>query len=119
IKRSPATVDVKIVRLQEGMLDDTTAPVVLELNPHVKLKMKDYQISKEEGRVRFDWKGEGVTESVTLSIRDKCATGLVYTGNKVFSVEPLGDGLEAVTQLDQTKYPQDKSPPEVKENKKD
>jgi hypothetical protein len=43
----------------------------------------------------------------------------VYTGNKVFSIEPLGEGLEAVTQLDQSKYPQDKNPPEGKANKKD
>jgi hypothetical protein len=110
------------VRYQEGMLEDENAPVKLQLNKDHYLELKDYKISKEKGAVKLEWKGEEPNHSVTLSLRGKSVTGIIYTGEKVYSVEPLGNGLQAMVLLDQTKFP-DEHPPtdkgkDAKKNRK-
>ena len=35
------------------------------------------------------------------------ATGLIYSGKKVYSVEPLGNWKVAIVELDQRKFPKD------------
>jgi len=52
----------------------------------------------------LEWKGKEDDESVILSASGKSVTGLIYSANKVYSVEPLGKGLHAIVQIDQTKF---------------
>jgi len=46
-------------------------------------------------------------DAVIITVRNDTATGLIYSGKKVYSVEPLGDYRVAIIELDQTKFPKD------------
>ena len=110
VKKEPSTVDYILVNFEESALDDTTAPILLPLNADHKIELKGYVIKESKGRKVFTWKGNKSGESLLLSIKAKSVTGLVYSGDNVYSVEPLGKGLHAIVRIDQTKFPKD-SPP--------
>src|SRR4051812_43993166 len=49
IKKSPATVEVKLFQLQEGMLADAAAPLLFTLGSELKLEIKGYTLTKDDG----------------------------------------------------------------------
>jgi hypothetical protein len=51
----------------------------------------------------------------SLSVRGKSVSGLIYSNNKLYSVEPLGNGLQAISLLDQSKFHHDEHPASFKE----
>src|SRR5262249_31645664 len=115
IKRTPTTADVKVVRLEEGMPDDSDLPIVVQLTDQ-DLELKRYKVTKDKDTRYFDWTGSKPTESASLSVTGKSVTGMIYYGKNVYAVEPIGKGLQAMVRLDQSKFPQD-HPPDHKDSK--
>jgi hypothetical protein len=102
IKKSPAVIgDVTVVRLDGKSLEDTDASLVINLPGGGKLEMKGYKVIKSGETTKLEWKnGKGMAN---LVLTGESAYGLIYNGDKVYSVEPLGKNLHALHQVDQTK----------------
>ena len=92
--------EVKIVKWQDEAPRDK-ASVILILPDGGKLEMADYTFTKRDKSSVFAWKCEG--QMVNLTVSGSNVTGMIYADKKVFSVEPLGKGLLAVSQVDQSK----------------
>ena len=102
IKKSPATIDVKVVRVEKDALDEPRTPLVVHLPGGKKLEMKDANVTKGDEHVKLDWKkGDEVAH---LTVAGKSVVGMIYGHGKVYAVEPIGNGLQAVIQVDQSKY---------------
>lgn len=102
IKKEPASLDVKVVRLREKAMEDNDRPLLVHLPGDEKLEMKEYKMTKDKGTVKLEWKHG--KDSAVLRLSSRSATGLIYKGDNVYSVEPIGNGLQAVVRVDQTKY---------------
>jgi len=103
IKKDPATIKVEVVLLQEGLLSKLgSGPVVIHLPGAKNLEMKDYSITKNGSETKIHWK-KGDNASF-ISLTGKSVHGLIYDDKQVYSVSPLGSGLQAVSQIDQSKY---------------
>lgn len=120
IKDSPATVPgtVQVVRVETEALAAAKSSLALALSADTKFdippgarkqKLPSKGVKGDAG-MRLAWTDKGGNQSVSLSLTDKTETqpvtanGLIYADKKMFAVEPLGDGLQAIIQLDQTKY---------------
>ena len=114
IKKSVAAVDVKIVRLNAELLSTKPGKLVLPLTDDKSLHMPDTKViavkgteMEAKGRLDLIWKGSSVTQFASFSVRGKTLTGLIYDENKLYSVESIGDGLQALILLDPTKFKPD------------
>jgi peptidyl-Asp metalloendopeptidase len=108
IRHAPNTVSVSVTKLEAGLPDSADVPLELQLNPNVTVRMKGYRVTKDKDATHLSWKKKDKPEEqCILSIRGNSATGLFYSGGKVYSVEPLGNGLQAVTEVDQRKPKED------------
>ena len=112
IKRSMVAVDVKVVQFQPDVLDSTSKEIVVPLFDKAKANMRDFVLKKASDKginasAHLTWKGEGIDQLATFSLREKSLTGLIYNNNEVYSVEPIGNGLQALTLLDQRKFKDD------------
>jgi hypothetical protein len=104
IKGLETTVSSIVVRFNPDCVGKM--PLKIWLNENTKLVIDKYeQKNHENGCKSITWK-EG-KEIAVLSFSGQYVVGLVYTDNKVFAIEPLGDGLAAISQIDQTKFPKD------------
>ena len=122
LKRAPTTVgEVRMFEFQEGVLtaDAAAVPLTLPLAGGKVFSVEKVGVFRDAGKpsVRLAWAGQGArrAETVTLVARDKSVSGLVYADKKVFAVEPLGGGLHALVEVDQTKFPPDHPPGAHKE----
>lgn len=106
ITKHPSTVSVVVGRLREHALDEADAPLTVILNHQHAVQWKKYEIKAEDGKKVLEWQdAENPRESALVSFRGKSGTGLIYTGGKVYSVEPLGQGLHAIAQIKQSRFP--------------
>ena len=113
IKKSPGTVDLQVVRLKATAGAMADAPVELDLalpgnGKFTATARTASTYAPSDGGNRLVWKGDKASEAIQLRVAPKTVTGLIYTADKVYAVEPLGGGLQAVVQLDQSKYDDDK-----------
>lgn len=113
IKKLPSTASpaaVRVIVLQPDELKNKSTSLRFNL-PDGKTLMQRSECSVDEsygakGAKSLTWgKVETPRELVQLSFRGKSGTGLIYTGGKVYSVEPLRQGLHAIAQVDQSKFP--------------
>jgi hypothetical protein len=105
IKKSPVAVNWKLSRLNRDGLKSLGGAVVMHLAREESLEMVDPKLRKGERVTHLNWKGGRATEACHLTISEEGTTsGLIYTRGKVFAVEPLGDDLIAVVELDQRKF---------------
>jgi hypothetical protein len=107
IKKSDATVNWQLTRLNPGALEAADTPIALSLPERATMEIRQAKVAKTDERTHVTWKGEKITESLQLSVVGRSTTGLVYTNDKVYSVEPIGNGLQCVAQLDQRKFKED------------
>ena len=114
IKRSKGTVadTVKLARLNPEVprVADTAVPLA-EL-PRVgpaRVPARAFRKAQDDaGDVRVAWTGPGdAGDTAIVRVKNKDARGLIYKAGRVFAVEPLGGGVQAVYQLDQTQFDKD------------
>jgi hypothetical protein len=106
IKNSPATLTTQLVRFNKHNLDDPNLPLVVPLEKNKEVELKFYRLTgSDKNGKRLEWKGP--SQSVSLSILDDSLNGLIYVGDSTYSLQPLGDGLQVLARLDQSKFPPD------------
>jgi Metallo-peptidase family M12B Reprolysin-like len=109
IKKSPGTIadSAQLSRIDEDAMPTADTPALIQLPNGGSLKLRAQAVKKGKDPadgIRVDWMGDRGTENCMLRISRKSATGLIYTKDKVYAVEPLGNGLQVVVQLDQSKF---------------
>ena len=106
IKGMKTTVDLIVVKYYPDCMG--VMPLRIPLNQHTVFIVDKYRwkINDDDNGARvINWKAG--KDAVVLSFTGQNVTGLVYADNRLFAVEPLGDGLQAVSEVDQTKFPKD------------
>jgi hypothetical protein len=100
----------QIVKLNKTAVADLdpSQPVAIPLHAGKTLTMEYHHFTAGLGTVRVNW-GKPYVEGqsldfASLSVGDKNCTGLIYNADKVFSVENLGGGMQAIVEIDQSKY---------------
>lgn len=115
LQDAPTTVgDVQIVSLEQPARVAPEVRLAMDIAPDLRMEIRPERVERRENVLRFDWRGPEPGEAAVMSVTDMATTGLIVTADAVYSVEPLGDGLQAVAKLDQSKFHQDE-PPEFKE----
>ena len=99
-----------VVRLNEQAISRADSALDWPLHGDALLTMKNYTLTNGADSTTLTWKGEKPSQTVSLTSKGQTLTGLIYTGDAVYSVEPLGKGLQACTKLDQRKFKEDHPP---------
>ncbi|HET6569532.1 MAG TPA: zinc-dependent metalloprotease [Rhodothermales bacterium] len=71
-----------------------------------------FKRGEQRGPGNLEWVGglPGEGDHVVLTVVDGDVTGLIRAGGTTFSIEPLGQGLHALTRIDYSKMPPDEPP---------
>jgi hypothetical protein len=107
LKNAPTTLNVQIVKLQDSVLADAPQPLSLALSADRSVELRDYKVAKFDGAQTLTWSAPETRNAASVAVRPNAATGLIWNDGKVYSVEPLGGGLQAMVQLDQSKFHMD------------
>jgi hypothetical protein len=122
IKNAKTTVTMQVVSLRPGVLDPPF-PISIGFNENATVIVRDYKVKKAEDKlegkvfksITIDWE-ENASQGI-LVITNGNASGLIYFGKTVYSLESLGNGLHVLVEIDQTKFPKENSPmPPAKED---
>jgi hypothetical protein len=113
IKKSPAYVkdqQPQIVKLNRSAVADVdpSQAVAIPLPADKTLTIDNYRFAPGLGTLRVNWSKPFVDgkplDFASFSVGEKHCTGLIYNADKVYSVENLGGGMQAIVQIDQSKY---------------
>ncbi len=99
--------NVRVVKMQSVSAVGAGAQLALDV-PH-PMTLNDYNVSRFTEGTGLTWRASGEPDSVSLGWTPggaACA-GLIYSGSNVYEVTPLGGGLQALVQLDQSKFHDD------------
>lgn len=88
--------------------DKETSPLMVFPLKSLPLQIKDYKITPTKSVKLLAWTGN--KSEVILSVRiynetKQSVTGLIWYDNKVYAVEPLGEGFNVIVEVDQVKFP--------------
>jgi hypothetical protein len=100
-KKSPAAMNVRLIEFDREALK-RGGPLRLPL-PGRPLEIDGYELVIVGGVTKLKWKA-APNESVNLYVTDKTISGLIYAGKEVFSVEAVSPDVQALIQLDQSKF---------------
>jgi hypothetical protein len=110
-KNHKATVAIEVAKLNikdivggSGVL---AFPVLIELNAKTHMKMENCDVVDEKDYLRISWKSAGNLAIITINKADNTIFAYIIFKDKLYVVEPLGNGLAMVMQVDQTKFPKD------------
>ncbi len=109
IQNEPTTKGVRVVRIDVDALRKPTVRLNLASDKSI-LVTKATTEPRDDNN--FDWFGElpDVPGNAVLAVHGDNVTGSVNTGTSLYSIRPLGNGLHAVIEVDQTKFPEDHPP---------
>lgn len=103
LRKRPSTASVQLVRLNLEALSLPAMVVTLPDAGPVEVARREMM---NRGDRNFAWTGEasGAAGSVTLIVRNANVTGSIRIGGKLYSLQPLGDGVHALVTVDQSKF---------------
>lgn len=107
IVNHPTSVNHAVVRLLVKNLDNKpNIPLRISLGHNKYLEMgRGWKVDKRDDSSLLSWRGKPDTlDMVSITFRGHTAIGLIYFDKKVYSVEPLGQGIHAIVELDQSKF---------------
>lgn len=104
IKAKKTTVNIDVYRLNNIYGAAEFAKVVDIRFTMFKEDIEILGCTSKKGVITLEKEGRNF---VVLTVKEASATGLIYYGKKVYSVEPLGDFRVAISEIDQTKFPKD------------
>jgi hypothetical protein len=112
VRKDPAVVRQRTVRIDFSKLDATAARVTLNLFHDVCLVAVRDQSAPEAGAGEV-WTGtiEGVAgSSVTIVTTSHAATGNIVSPPHTYQIRVLRDDVHLVNEVDPSKYPNEKNP---------
>ncbi len=104
IRNARATVDVKLIKFQPVSLDGAPAPLSLPLQPGKKFELSDYRLTKGKFSQELTWDSKKTAQSATLTVVGDAVSGLIHANKCVYAIEPLGNSLHALVQVDQSTF---------------
>jgi hypothetical protein len=112
LRKQPTTKDVQLVHINVAALeaDKTT----LTVPGRKTLNFNRVSIEKTNQQ-NFIWHGRvpELPGTATLVVHDGNITGTIQNGAELYHIEPVGEGVHAVIQIDQSKFPPEE-PPSIK-----
>jgi len=102
IRDARDTVGVQVVKFQGVSLQDAPATLTVPLQPGASVELTGYKITQGKNSTRIFWHNKSAEESATLSVVGDAVSGLIHADKRVYSIEPLGNRLHALVQVDQT-----------------
>jgi len=107
LHKLPTTRSIMIVKIDSDALNQTQLGVLLPDQTRFAL----FKTGGEKSDARnFSWIGrskEVPAEGAALVARDGQITGSISTPNGLYRLSPLGGGVEALVEVDSTKFPKD------------
>jgi hypothetical protein len=109
IRSRSTSVSVTLVRLGINLKEQPS--IVIKLADGIRVVANAEKIIEHTTK-DYTWYGllSGSDVPVFLSVSEDHVTGMIHTDDAVFSIEPIGEGLNALIQLDQSAYPPDEPP---------
>jgi hypothetical protein len=106
LKAKKEVLKTEVVKVNWNVADNGRATVCLLTG--VCMPISDFVFIKDKtGNGFLKWENKQTGSIVFISKTDNSFTGLIYTGKHVFALEPLADGLHALSEIDQSKLPKD------------
>ncbi|AXI02524.1 reprolysin-like metallopeptidase [Aquirhabdus parva] len=104
VLNDPAVKNYSLVRTD---LNALTQP-----NVGVNLTASDASTTTSQTTIKrsannYSWFGKTVDGNTIISVNGSAVEGIIHKGSKVFRLRTLGDGLQALTEIDQSKFPSD------------
>ena len=103
IKKAKETVgDVKVLTIGEELTSKTDGPLRLPIPDLGKdIIITGYSVKVDFGTKVLTWKNKD--QSVHLTVTDDAWHGMIYAHGRVYHLQPLGNGVQAISQVDQGK----------------
>jgi hypothetical protein len=105
-----------VIRSQAALLDVDAlgqTPLSLNLFPDKKVKVLFQQVKKQRletgdsKEVRIGKAEDSPGSDITLFIRDGSVSGRVALEGRIYTINPAGDGVHVITELDPEKMPKE------------
>jgi hypothetical protein len=114
LRSDPTTKEVTLVQVDLAMTE-TADSINFNLLPDEKMEMSKTQVATR-GAKGYTWYGEDAERqrSAILVVQDGDMVGTVHSGDQLYRIRSLGDGLHAVVEVDASKFPED-HPPEYEQ----
>ena len=108
LRSEPTTKSLQIVKVNSLALQGNDTRVLYS-GRSLSLSKQPAENEKGKGVV---WHGRflDIPGSATLVVRDGNITGTIEEGNELIEVQPLGDGMHAIVEVDVSKFPPDEPP---------
>jgi hypothetical protein len=103
-----------VVHFEKSSLETASPEFLVPLPENDQLEIRNVKVTTDKGAKHLNWTSKTNSDSVSVSITDNSAAGLIYVGNRVYSIEPLGNGLQVITRTHQHRFPPDE-PPEAQQ----
>lgn len=109
LEKQKTTKSVRLVNINLDSLKEPTVTLGLRAGLTVQAAKKDMEKRSETD---FTWYGtlSEVPGAATLVVRDGNITGTVRSDKELFKIRPVGSGLHALIEVDQSKFPPDDPP---------
>lgn len=109
IRNRPTTKSVTLVQLNIAALAEGGATISLPNNKRLNYSKKGVETRNS---ANFTWFGKLADNNgnATLVIRDGNITGTIKENGGFYRIEPLGNGIHAVIEVDESRFPPDHPP---------
>ena len=104
VLNDPAVKNYSLVRID---LNALTQP-----NVGVNLTASDASTTTSQTTIKrsatnYSWFGKTADSNTIISVNGSAIEGIIHKGSKVFRLRSLGNGIQALIEIDQSKYPSD------------
>jgi hypothetical protein len=99
IESSPKTASCVLARFARVELPSSDVPLAIELKPDLKFVMTGYKLKTTRESLFISWFGKDLSESASITLLGNNVSGRIHFKDKIFSIVPLGDGLEALVEM--------------------
>jgi hypothetical protein len=109
LEKQKTTKSMRLVNINLDSLKEPTVTLGLRAGLTVQAARKNMEKRSETD---FTWYGtlSEVPGAATLVVRDGAITGTVRSDKELFRIRPVGSGLHALIEVDQSKFPPDDPP---------
>jgi hypothetical protein len=110
VRRQRTSAAIEVVKLEKSSMNNSVVPLVIPLPTNETITLSHYKIADNENAKQLTGNAVEIANSATLILTGDSVSGMVYLDKHVYSIEPLGGGLQAIIRLDQTRFPPDEPP---------
>src|SRR5258708_7106291 len=116
LRKQPTTKDLQLVRINVAALQGDKVTVTLSNQKKLNFNR---QSREKKDETNFIWHGTiaELPATATLVVHNGNVTGTIQIGRDLYHVEPVGEGVHAIVQIDTSKFPPEE-PTSFKEKEK-